>query len=378
MIEKMINRVICGNALTVLRGFPADSIDCVITSPPYWGLRTYKTVPQIWGGDPACEHQWGDGKIIKIGRNDTGTVYYGDGNPRAFGGQKAREVNQGSFCSLCNAWRGELGSEPQISLYLDHLLSIFAEVKRTLKPTGTLFCNIADSYAGSGKGIGSDHGKAVFTDNDIVKTGNSGIPPKSLCGIPERFAIRMTDELGMIRRNTIIWWKRNCMPSSASDRLTVDFEPIYFFTKTGKYWFKTQRELTGNESSPEEYESHKVGSFHIHTEDMEKGWMQPKVTGFKSMTHPDGRNRRCVWDIPTKPSNEDHYATFPDTLVSPMLDAGCPPDGIVLDPFSGMGTVAKTAIKQGKNFIMIELSEEYAEKSEKVLDELLSQERLVL
>ena len=371
MGDLILNHIYRGNALYVLREFPTDSIDCCITSPPYWGLRSYHTEPQIWGRDKECEHQFGDTKPIMVGRNDTGTLYVADGHPRVFGGQKAQEVNQGSFCKLCGAWRGELGLEPTFQLYLDHLLLIFAEVKRVMKPEATLFVNIGDSYSGSGKGIGTDRTtcKESYTDEDIVKTKwDYSIPAKSLCGIPERFAIRMTDELGLIRRNTIIWYKRNCMPSSVKDRFTVDFEPVYFFSKTGKYYFKQQVELATSDYGVGPIDANQKYSNNIGNQS-HSGWM-----GGDGLN----RNRRCVWDIPTKPSSEPHFAMFPDTLVEPMLDAGCPVGGVVLDPFSGMGTVAKTAIRYGMNYIGIELSEEYHGKSEKVLNELQSQTRLEL
>lgn len=377
MLEDMINTVICGDALTVLRRFPADLIDCVITSPPYWGLRSYKTEPQIWGGDPACEHEWGK-KVIKPGI--TGGI---NSISMKTASQPELPETSSQFCSLCSAWRGELGLEPTFQLYLDHLLSIFAEVKRVLKPTGTCWVNLGDSYAGGGshhgdKNLGLNQGKKRFGEERANHPEN--IPPKSLCGIPERFAIRMTDELGMIRRNTIIWHKLSAMPSSASDRFTVDFEYVYFFTKEPKYYFKQQLEpATG-------YDGRKDTLYKGGPKDMASGeherWqyknlqeMHVKRLEGKEYLSPV-RNKRCVWTINPIPSSENHFAQFPNTLVSPMLNAGCPPGGIVLDPFSGMCTVAKVAIKQDKQFVMIELSEEYALKSEKYLNELLAQTKL--
>jgi DNA modification methylase len=222
-----------------------------------------------------------------------------------------------------------------------------------------MWVNIGDSYAGSGKGIGTDRTlcKEVYTDDDIVKTDwkQTGIPAKSLVGIPERFAIRMTDELGMIRRNTIIWWKRNAMPSSVKDRFTVDFEPVYFFTKSVKYWFEQQKE-------PYTAPLDRWGGDKLKA-DGESAW--DKGTGQSSYRDrnmrpdPQGRNKRCVWNIPTKPFPGAHFAVFPDTLVEPMLSAGCPLDGWVLDPFAGSGTVGVVAQQQGKNFVGIELNPAY-------------------
>jgi len=234
----------------------------------------------------------------------------------------------------------------------------------------------------------------IFTKNRPKQT----VSGKSLIGIPERFAIAMTDELGWIRRNTIIWKKRNCMPSSARDRFTVDFEPVYFFTKSQKYWFEQQREFTGNEATPDEYEKNKMG-FTDHAEDDTQGLCQKRKGGFKRMTHPKGRNKRTtwqsnndqtildilssnksdeeklhalqielsmktersVWDIPTAATPDAHFATFPEALVETPIKAGCPPDGIVLDPFAGTGTTCRVAKKLGRNYIGFELKPDYIE-----------------
>ncbi len=163
----------------------------------------------------------------------------------------------------------------------------------------------------------------------------------------------------LIRRNTIIWYKRNCMPSSVKDRFTVDFEPVYFFVKQGEYWFKQQKE-NGAGNKWGKYTNLKYGN-------STDGAMQSikEMTREEYIEKYESRNMRCVWYIPTEPSTEPHFAMFPQKLIEPMLAAGCPPDGIVLDPFGGMCTVASVAIKQGKRFIMMELSPEYASRSQK-------------
>ncbi len=287
------------------------------------------------------------------------------------------EIQQGQFCSLCGAWRGSLGLEPDFNLYLSHLMQIMAECKRVLKDTGTMWVNIGDSYNSHSvsKEWAADAPNKKLADSVIrsdsrdnaykavaARGSLKGYPDKCLIGIPERFAIRMTDELSMIRRNTIIWHKRNCMPSSANDRFTVDFEPVYFFVKQGEYWFKQQLE----KSLWYEFDgrSQIEGGVKSNGKCSTGNYATDKVA-----YRQDGkRNRRCVWDIPTEPSTEPHFAMFPQKLVEPMLDAGCPPDGIVLDPFAGMCTVASVAIKQGKRFIMMELSPEYAGRAKKRID----------
>ena len=163
----------------------------------------------------------------------------------------------------------------------------------------------------------------------------------------------------MIRRNTIIWYKRNCMPASVKDRFTVDFEPVYFFVKQGDYWFKQQLEPHESNLISKRTWGNKYDGYN--------NLRQERSTD-AGLLNPLGRNRRCVWDITTEPSTEPHFAMFPQKLIEPMLAAGCPPDGIVLDPFSGMSTVASVAIKQDKRFIMMELSPEYAGRAKKRID----------
>ena len=149
-------------------------------------------------------------------------------------------TNSGQFCIHCNAWRGELGLEPTVGLYIEHLKQVFAEIKRVLRDDGVCFVNIGDSYGGSGNGSTNN------LDADWIKSAKEivpikekskikqGLQPKSLLQIPARFSIMMTDELGYILRNEIIWHKRNCMPSSSEDNFTVDFEPLYFYSKQSK------------------------------------------------------------------------------------------------------------------------------------------------
>lgn len=315
------------------------------------------------------------------------------------------EPKSDAYCLHCNAWRGSLGLEPDYKLYLSHLRQIFSEVKRVLKRTGTLWVNLGDSYSGSGKGIGGDRTKCkeVYTDDDIAKSDWKliDIPAKSLIGIPERFAIMMTDELGWIRRNTLIWHKPNCMPSSTNDRFTVDFEPIYFFVKSTdtQYWVNEKTGLTvskqpkgtkgvegidwdwrevGNYEGTEIFnvrvrdalkEKYMQGATEDEIKNYRKGkrkkvsnwsgrdyWFEPqfeeyiqpldrwggdklKADGFSKWNegtgqelyrdrdmrpNPLGRNKRCVWRIPTEPYSEAHFATFPQALVIPMIQSGCP------------------------------------------------------
>jgi len=361
----------CGHVLEVLRALPAESVDMVLTSPPYWGLRTYKTEPQIWG-DNLCEHEWGDGLIKNFNaqQDNSGgfTVKIIGRGKQGFTKGTSGEASQGQFCLKCNAWRGELGLEPTIELYISHLLQIFDEVKRVLKKTGTCWVNIGDSYAGSGKASGQSieqvtAKQASNFSSAHIKMDYGGILAKSLCGIPERFVLGMQDR-GWIRRNSIIWYKKNPMPESVKDRFTEDFEYLFFFSKQGKYYFEQQFEP------------------HISTANYNGGQRRGLISGDVEVSGQEqrhseninygllGRNKRCVWEINTEPYPEAHFATFPEKLCETPILAGCPIDGTVLDPFCGSGTVMAVAKKLGRKAIGIDLQPKYCDLTVKRLQKI--------
>ena len=187
---------------------------------------------------------------------------------------------------------------------------------------------------------------------------------KSLCLIPERFAIEMIDR-GWTLRNQIIWHKPNCMPSSAKDRFTMDFEYVFFFVKNKKYWFETQYEKYTEPMN-------RWGGKYKRRAINEK--LDPKgLANANSLARPQrdmrpnkkGRNKRCVWEITTKPYPEAHFAVYPEKLVERMIKSGCPEKGIVLDPFHGSGTTGIVAKKLNRNFIGYELNPDYIKLSEK-------------
>jgi DNA modification methylase len=383
-------KLICGHSLTELKKLPDESVDCCITSPPYWALRDYGV-------------------------------------------------------------SGQLGLEPTFQEYITKLCDIFDEVKRVLKKTGTCWANIGDTYnshQGDPYKVGGFQGNAhrnntQYGNSVAVKRGTNLLPDKSLCNIPARFSIEMQNR-GWILRNEIIWYKRNCMPSSVKDRFTVDFEKIFFFTKNKKYWFEQQFE---NYKTFEDRPSGVVRNREYGYQGKYK--VMPPIGGIKqtegndnpiySGNQPDwkrGRNMRCVWDIPTMPYKDAHFAVFPEKLVEPMIKAGCPQyvckkcgrarekiwgkgnliqtggsdsaklsdskkfnlrndnkklfqyevidkgytdcgcnagfeGGIVLDPFSGSGTTLLVAQKLGRSGIGIDLNPEYIKMADKRLLPLL-------
>ena len=197
--QEPIATLYCGHALE-LKELPAESVDMCMTSPPYWGLRSYKTEPQIWDSKDGCRHEFIlDNSNTRIHKGwSTGTRTVSADSPSAnydhFG-----KAEQGQFCSLCGAWRGELGLEPTIELYIKHLIQIFNEVKRVLKKTGTCWVNIDDSY---NAGSGGDHKPGGKNDAGFQGKTFRGVQPKylktlsakSLCLIPQRFAIAMVED----------------------------------------------------------------------------------------------------------------------------------------------------------------------------------------
>lgn len=237
-------KIIIANCLDHLRKMPDESVDVCVTSPPYWALRDYGSEPVIWGGKTECDHDWEDHtESARGGVNEDANVTAnkdGEANNRGH-----PTVTQ--YCTKCGAWRGQLGLEPSPLEYIDHLMLIFDEVKRVLKPTGACWVNIGDTYATTSGFVGDTKGIQRSLDSILsakkVREGLNRIefPQKTLVQIPSRFAIAMTDR-GWILRNECIWRKVNVMPTSTKDRFTMDFEKFFFFTKNPKYYFKQQFE----------------------------------------------------------------------------------------------------------------------------------------
>lgn len=235
------NKIIQGNTLDVLKTMPSESINCVMTSPPYWALRDYGIdVEAIWDGDVNCQHDFESYKQRQhAGRGDN--QGFMDYIKKQDVPDKIIEIS--GFCSKCGAWKGQLGLEPTFDLYIKHLCDIFDEIKRVLRKDGTCWVNIGDTYSATrwtGEGKGQPMNNFKDGHRDINPKKDSRLEDKNLCLVPFRFAIEMQNR-GWILRNTIIWYKRNCMPSSVDDRFTVDFEYVFFFVKNKKYFFEQQR-----------------------------------------------------------------------------------------------------------------------------------------
>jgi site-specific DNA-methyltransferase (cytosine-N4-specific) len=363
-IEDIKNTILHGHVIDQLKKIPDNSIDMMVTSPPYYALRRYGTTPLVWGGDPNCNHEWEYGikKGISGGTKSKKVKTHGTENFQIVPDTKF------GFCVHCNAWLGEFGSEPTLQLYLDHSFMICEEVRRVLKPTGSLWWNIDDSRSGSNQGAGAsrigtkqgtNRGTNYMGDKDFksILGGKTGIAKKSLMGIPDRFKIGMIDR-GWVNRQEIIWWKPNAMTESMKDRFTDDFEKFYWFTKNGKYYFEQQKEPYKSkvDHKPRDKNSEKYDGTGLYS------------AGGRDYYSQGGRNKRAVWTINTKGYKGAHFATFPEELVKTPIISCCPENGIVLDVFFGSGTSGVVAKKNNRNFIGIELNPEYIELAEERLN----------
>ena len=336
-----------GDCLHVLKELPAESVHCVVTSPPYWGLRDYGTA--TWsGGDASCEHQ-------KPNNNKNTTTMTGGTDTL-----EARHFYKKN-CGICGAVRidKQLGLEETPQQHVSKMVEVFSEVRRVLRTDGTLWLNDGDSYAARGQPGKSNlaelgkrySGGGHKRDTVIkpVKTVPPGLNPKDLCGIPWRVAFALQAD-GWWLRQDIIWHKPNPMPESVTDRCTKAHEYIFLLTKAAKYHYDADAR---KESSTTPW-----GGVRGFRGGMIKNDQKP--TEYRNDARQrEGRNRRSVWTVSTHPYPGAHFATFPPKLIEPCIMAGCPEGGTVLDPFLGSGTTGAVAQKNGCKFIGIELNEDY-------------------
>ncbi len=316
----------CGDALEILKKAPSEFVDMAMTSPPYWGLRNYgEETCKIWDGCLECKHEWVESD-----------VYYSQ--PHHGIGSKTVETPcvtkdalnkpnlKSAFCHKCGAWYGQLGLEPLPDMYVKHLLQIFRELKRILKPTGSFYLNMGDTYAGSRCGSHDYRtdkcknftGREQYDNkyNKPAPQATASIPRKSLCMVPERVALAMVGD-GWILRNKIIWHKPNPMPSSVKDRLSNTWEYLFHFVKKRKYYYNLDAIR----------EPHKSASLK-RTKRKWNGHREPRASwqgmDISKMCHQNGKNPGDVFKIATKAFPEAHFAVYPEELCEAPIKAGCP------------------------------------------------------
>jgi DNA modification methylase len=369
-----LNTIVQGHTLDILRRLPSESVQCCITSPPYYGLRNYGTTPQTFSGRTPCDDDcdWQDAAprrkrlpedVIAGTKQDTNT------------GTK-HQLPHTLTCAVCGAWHGELGLEPTPELYITHLVEIFREVRRVLKPTGTLWLNIGDSYT-SGKSRYSTKEQTVAGGGErSEKYGvmhNGGKPDmyyhptlkdKDLMLIPARLAIALQED-GWYVRADIIWEKPNCMPESVRDRPTKSHEYIFLLTKSPSYFYDA-------EAVREPY-TKPLGRWGGNTlvanghSSWSEATKQPAYRNRSLRPNENGRNCRTVWKVNTRNYKGAHFATFPPELIRRPILAGTVEGDTVLDPFMGAGTTALVARQHGRKYVGIELNPAYIKLAEERL-----------
>lgn len=291
-----------GDCIEVMKGLQAESVDCCVTSPPYYGLRDY-------------------------------------------------------------GHEGQIGLEQTPEEYVNKLVEVFREVRRVLRNDGTLWLNLGDSYLGAAsdhKNAGSFGASSCVSDktksgvptggraarNRLMQAG--GLKPKDLIGIPWRVAFALQAD-GWYLRQDIIWHKPNPMPESVKDRCTKAHEYIFLFSKSPRYYFDSDA-IKEPTVTPVRTREKLNGESAVDT----------KIRGFGSHCGTrEQRNKRSVWTVTTKSYKGAHFATFPEDLIEPCLTAGCPISGTVLDPFGGAGTTGLVAGKLNLNAVLIELNPDY-------------------
>lgn len=375
-----------GDVREVLAGWDDGVFNCCITSPPYWGLRSYSTNPQIWGGTPECRHCWSSSSR-KPQSGGTGAASAKQKTSKGTQG-KVQTVIDLADCTECGAWRGELGMEPTPQMFVDHLVLVFREVKRVLRNDGTLWLNLGDSYAtnnpvGNRTGMGGS-GLNCFRDGYVPpvhrkdkaagdgavsgKRSLGGMKPKDLIGIPWRAALALQAD-GWYLRSDIIWSKTNPMPESVTDRPTKAHEYVFLLSKSATYYYDHESVKEPVASVARSGKGRSAGNkSHKYTAAYESSDSEEHRTKAGLLKSADKvyetRNMRSVWTITSQPYKGAHFATFPEKLVEPCVLAGCPDDGWVLEPFCGSGTTLKVANDNGRNAVGIELNPEYCELAE--------------
>jgi DNA modification methylase len=362
---KVKAEVIVGDNRQALKELPDASVQTVVTSPPYWGLRDYGTANWT-GGDESCEHIKDPSKTKKFGNDEFNK------NRPSREATKLPGYYYKDLCESCGAIfeDNQIGLEQSPDDFIEQLCIVFDEVWRVLKDDGTIWVNLGDSYSAMRDskaspdslrtGDGTRVGSAANRNPENLR--KAGLKHKDLVGIPWRFAFAMQAR-GWYLRSDIIWHKPNPMPESVTDRPTKAHEYIFLMTKSPRYYYD-------HEAIKEDAiwaEEKRAGQGRLHYDGKRQGEKGTGQENFVSIV--DKKNKRSVWQVNVKGYKEAHFATYPTELIEPCILAGSKEGDTVLDPFSGSGTTGEVALKHGRHYIGLELNPDYAAISEKRITE---------
>jgi DNA modification methylase len=366
-----------------------ESVQCVVTSPPYWGLRKYKGEQVIvWDGDASCQHDFTGEYLSDVreetesGKSRTTERFYGEPS-RKFNGNHQKHFQ--THTCRCGAWRGAYGLEPTIEAYVSHTVIILRELWRVLRKDGVLFWNIGDSYARDP--VKGDRSNYLGLHKNIAESGChkasqhrgiDGLKPKDLCLIPSRVALAAQAD-GWWMRSMIVWAKPNPMPESVTDRPTAAYEHILMLTKSERYYWDA--DAVKEPCSPATHArisqdlANQVGSYRAHGGDKTNGPMKSVIAGSTRKLAEAGsgiaanrsyesalsmkvenRNMRNVWTFPTQPYSGAHFATFPEEIPKRCILAASKIGDVVLDPFAGSGTTGRVAIALQRRPVLVDLA----------------------
>lgn len=337
--------LLCGDAVTMLRTLDAESVQCCVTSPPYYGMRDYGTGRWVDGNDPDCDHL--------EGRQTNRTASAKQAS------DAASNIARRPICGKCGAIKmdDQIGLETSPAAYVERMVEVFAEVHRVLRADGTLWLNIGDSYAATGKSGGGQQGKrwanagakAVGPRGGAWSPAPDGYKPKDLLGIPWRLAFALQD-WGWYLRQEIIWHKGNPMPESVRDRCTKAHETVFMLTKSPRYYFNAEAiaEPAAGTGGGASFGKQKIDA--SGTRGQSRTYERPAYAT---------RNARSVWKINTRSYHGAHFAVMPEALALRCILASSLAGDTVLDPFAGSGTTLSVAVREFRRAVGIELNPAY-------------------
>lgn len=355
--------IFTGDALEEIKKIPSGSIQCVVTSPPYYGLRDYGTAK--WdGGDPACDHS--------TPRSRGEDIRNGDKQGTSAGSRP--NLNLECRCGAVRVDQ-QIGLEPTPGEYIARLVELGREIRRVLRDDGTFWLNLGDSYYNYRPGLGSQLVKQTLskTDQDLPKScsrrGNrqDGFKEKDRMMIPARVALALHAD-GWYLRDEIIWSKPNPMVESVTDRTTKSHEMIYLLTKQQDYYYDSEAikepisAAYANDNRP-----HGVlrQRFYPNSKYVKEGMIELDNGDFPTERRDTVRNKRSVWTVNCQPYPEAHFAAYPADLIKPCIMAGSRVGDTICDPFAGRGTTGEVALELGRNAILIEINPQYVELCKK-------------